>query len=307
MNQQQIFVIVKLTSPVIVLYNIFPAFLLTPIGQVTGALLVGTYIWYLNRKQHNATINALRYAPTDSHKTFFEELIRSCDIDPQTVTLKYAYTGEQIAMAMSNTVIIDPVIFSLVDEDPGATPVRNIFNQSFEPVLTATQKQRMVEHKQLLTPAAQHFIFKHELGHVVDHFSPKKLFIIFWIGTVAAYAGIKAGLYMLPVSGVVAILTGAIIGWLTDILATYASNVFFKVGAEKRADAFAIRYSSAQDLRAAAEFFEQHQLVCDSHKEPGNLFAHLPPEIISGHPNGKVRAAYILKALAHHESHLQKS
>jgi len=299
---QNIIAIITLSWPLILFFYCFPALLLNPIGPIIGAIILGIYIWYLNYKQHTAAINGLLYSPSGAHKELFESWIRSCNIDPTTINLKYAYTAQQIAMAMGNLVIIDPTCCSICDEDASNIPVINVFTQMYAPNLNTLQKQRQDSHKELLTPAAQCFIFKHELGHVADNYSYKKLWVIFTIGTVATYIAILVAKLVIPFNGVLAICVGVLVGTIADILLTYASNLLFKVSAEKRADIFAAQYSSIEEITAAAHFFEKDQEIINIHKDPNDLLLKLPLQILSGHPDGTTRKTYLLKLAAEKKS-----
>lgn len=303
MLKQQIIGTINLSIPLIVIFYNFPNLLFSPIGPIIGSLLLGTYIWFLNYKQHQALEKSLLYAPSGEHKETFEHLIRSCNIDPKTITLRYAYTAQQIAMAMSNTIIIDPTSCSTCSNDPNAIPVITIFTQMYAPSLNTLQKERQIWQSELTLPA-QSFIFKHELGHVIDQYSYKKLWIIFAIGSMATFTAISTVKLILPFTGTtltstLAIVVGLIVGMFVDFLLTYASNFFFKVAAEKQADEFAAKYSTAQEITDAAHFFAKEQEIIETYKDPKNLLLKLPSTILSGHPSGKTREAYLLKLAQH--------
>ena len=80
-----------------------------------------------------------------------------------------------------------------------------------------------------------------------------------------------------------------------DLFFTYSSNFFFKVAAEKRADQFAAKYSTAQTITEVAHFFGKEEEMIETYKDPKNLLLRLPSTILSGHPTGKTREAYLLK------------
>jgi hypothetical protein len=299
MFKQQIIGTINIALPLIAIFYNFPALLWSPFGAIAGALLLGIYIWFLNYKQHKAQQKALLYVPSGEHKEMFENLIRSCNIDPATINLRYAYTAQQIAMAMGNTVIMDPTCCSICSDDPNVTPVVSMFTQLYASSLNTLQKERQAYQSQL-TPQAQSFIFKHELGHVVDQFAYKKLWIVFAIATVATFAAISTTKLILPfadtaLTGILAIVAGLFIGTVIDLVLTYGSNFFFKVAAEKRADLFAAKYSTAQEITDAAYFFGREQEIIEKYKDPKNLLLKLPLTILSGHPAGKTREAYLLK------------
>lgn len=87
---------------------------------------------------------------------------------------------------------------------------------------------------------------------------------------------------------------GLLAAGVTDLLLSYSSNYFFKAREEINADLFAARHSTRDETAAAADFFEAHQNILDTHKEQ-TLVAKIPGIILSGHPNGKTRANYLRK------------
>lgn len=254
------------------------------------------YIWYLNYAHAQATENGLLYLPSGKNQKIFESYIKLCQVDASKIIIKYAYTAQQIAMAIGKTIIIDPTSCSICNDDENTVSVKNIFHQLYEPSLTELAKKRQAWQLQNLTPEIQSFIFKHELGHVVDYYSYKKLWIIFLIGTLATYSAIhSAKIVLSSIGGIGAIFIGLTVSIFVDIFLTLLSNLVFKVEAEKRADNFAAKYSSVQEIIQAADFFAQEQEFIEIHKDPNDLLLKLPLEIFSGHPNGKSRKKYLLK------------
>ncbi len=252
------------------MYNLYPVFILTAPGQIFCSLLLGVYIWYLYYQQLKNLEKTLQYSPTESYKDYFHNLIQECAIDSNLIVLKYVYTNESIAMTAGRTVIIDPIIWHDVQDDPQAVKVLEIFKTHIEPGLTAMQKERIAAFNSILTPQAQRFIFKHELAHVVHNFSHKKLIIMFMIGVLAAYSGIFTTVFVLQIHGLIAIVAGMTVGGVMDLFLTYLSNFVWRLQEENAADAFAVEYSSNEDIKAAALFFENHQDILDKSKEPNN-------------------------------------
>lgn len=293
MFKQQIMGVIQLSLPVIIIYSIYPALVIDPRGQLFLALLLGFYMWYLHKVQHDALIKSLIYVPTGDHKQAFEELIRACKVAPETIALRYAYTGGQLAMAVGRTIIVDPLTSTLWADDGEAIKVKDIFESAIHGTLSIVQKTRITGFREQMSAGAERFIFKHELGHVVDNFAWKKLWTIFILGTFAAYCGIAAGVAGLRFGGFGAIVIGIFVGGLVDIVAGYLSNAFFKAAAEKRADFFAVQHSPYRDVEEAADFFVKHQEIIDLHKEQDTFLNKLPSIIISGHMHGKKRAIYL--------------
>ncbi len=298
MFKQQIAGVINLSLPIIILYNIHPNLIITLPGQLLCSAAIGAYIYFMHYKQLQNLQNSLLYSPTNSHKDDFENLIAQCNIDPNSIILKYAYIPEGIAMTAGKTVIIDPVMWHGTDDDHQAIKVKEIFTTHIENTLTADQKAQLTELHQLLTPESQRFIFKHELGHVVQNYSTKKLFLVFLLGFVATYSGIATAILALQIHGMFAIFIGMFVGGSIDLLLTYGSNVAWKLQEEKAADRFAVEHSSAQEVQAAALFFENHQHVIDRYKQLGNFITNLPSVVLSGHQHGAARSAYLLELLA---------
>lgn len=296
---QQIVGIINLSLPVIGVFYMMPAFLDNYLWILAVSGFIGVYVWYLNYLQHISVIKRLLHLPSGSYKELFESWIRECNVDVATVEIKYAYTGDNTAMAMSNTILVDPMLCSLSDGDTGSDAVKNIYNLHIEPTLTPACKQRLEAYKKLLTPQAQAFIFKHELGHVVDAYSYKKLWMIFFDGTVFALAGILSAKYLMSYNVYLAVLVGMIVAGLVDVFLTYASNVLFKYQAEKHADFFAAQHSSKDEIQAAAHYFVEHEKILETYPDTSaGLPSKLPSIILSGHPSGKSRSAYLLQLAA---------
>ena len=132
----------------------------------------------------------------------------------------------------------------------------------------------------------------------MQNYSTKKLFLVFVLGFVATYSGIATTILALQIHGMFAIFIGMLISGSIDLLLTYGSNVLWKLQEEKAADRFAVQYSSVEEIRAAALFFENHQHVIDRYKQPGNFITNLPSVVLSGHQHGAARSAYLLELLA---------
>jgi hypothetical protein len=88
------------------------------------------------------------------------------------------------------------------------------------------------------------------------------------------------------------------VGNTSDLLLTFISNAVWKLREEKKADQFAAQYSTIEDIEAAALFFEQHQEILDTYRQPRNFISYIPSFIRTGHPNGKSRSKYLLKLVS---------
>jgi hypothetical protein len=293
MLRQQILGIINLSMPLIVLYQFYPKMITSLWGALGCAFLVGSYVYYLNVKQSKNLVTSLTYSPSEPYKKEWMRLVQSCNVSENVVSLRYAYTQENIAMAVNQTVVIDPVVWSLSDQDPEAQKVKDIFQKFIEPGLSEVQKLRVVGVRDILTEDAQRFLFRHELGHVVAQYSRNKLFLVFGTGVIFSFYGLMVAKFLLPLNGFLAMGVGMVLGGALDLLLAYVTNYFFKVRQEREADLFAARYSTLEEIKAAALFFEQHQDLLDVHKDTNSFLSRLPSTLTTGHPSGHTRAAYL--------------
>lgn len=287
---------VVLAAPVVMLYLLYPLLLQTWIGQIGAALFVGFNVYYTNKQQARNQIAGLRYAPTGMHKEKFELLIRDCGVDPETVQIRYAYAPDQVAFAVYSCVVINPVIWQGLLDDPQAYEVQTIFDKYIEPTLTSLQKQRMSALKQTLTPPAGNFIFRHELAHIIQRQSARKLIGIGACAAIAAYIAIVVGMALVKVNGLLALAVALPVGMVADYITTILRNYFWQQREEKYADAFSVQQSTKEEIQEVAAFFRYHQDIYDSYQEP--TFIKIASEYASGHPHGSKRYMYLMAAAA---------
>lgn len=291
--KQQALGVINLTGLVITLCYFYPTLLSSVSGRILCSVIIGIYVFFLNYQATKKIAASLQYVPSGATKELFEQAIQNCNMDPAAIRLRYGYTDEAIAMMIINTIAIDPLLWNDLNEDPEAIKCTNIINTLVIPVISVEKQQRLNNFKQALSAPVQQFIFKHELGHVYHNYAYKKLFLIFIISMLATFCGLVITQLLLSALGFGAIFLGALIGGCVDILLSYASNVFFKLYEEKRADFFAVQHSSLEEIEAAAQFFERCQEIRDMYPEPDNLFFKIPTVVLSGHMDGKSRATYL--------------
>jgi hypothetical protein len=290
--KQQAIGVVNIGLMVGAFYFLFPTHFVTLMGKVLISLFIGFYLYFISKKADTNKIAGLLFTPTGEHKDHFEELIRTCDMKPENLKLRYSYTDTGIAMAAYAAVCIDPMMWNGLESDPQAHKAVEAIEQYVMPAVPLYAKERIHKFKSMLTPAVQDFIFKHELGHIAHNYSSKKLLLTGAIGALATFLGITAALSSILL-GYGAFFVGLLVGGVADVVLSYVSNLFFKLQEEKAADKFAVDYSSRNDIQAAARFFEAHQTVVDTHREEDNILQMLPSALISGHQNGKDRARYL--------------
>ncbi len=292
MLKQQIIGVINLSLLLIILYQGYPTIFFLWYGKIACALAMGLYIYYLNKQNLIAMIKPLTFKPTDPWKKMLEQQIISCNLQIQNITLFYAYTNEALAIAAGNNIIIDPLVWDTISDDPEALKVQAIINPATNHSFSELQKIRIQKTREIFSHNAQSFIFKHELGHVARNYSSKKLFIVFLVGTLSTYIGIISAVFILPTNGLLAIFVGMFTGGLSDLILSYFFNATFKAYEERQADMFAIKYSSQEEIEAAATFFEKHQNILDTYPE-NHWLNKIPSIILSGHLNGKKRAALL--------------
>lgn len=288
----QIFSVINLSLPLMAVAYFYPWVFSQWYGILGTSLVMGLYVLYLNYK---AAINqnvGLLYKPSGSVKEYLEKIIVECGVNPNDLEIRYAYTQEMIGFATFNMIRLDPLLWSLIAEDLEAQKAKQVLETHIVPTLSEIQRNRISAIQQIFTPGAQQFIFKHELAHVIHTFSRKKLALVGCIAALSAASGIITAQVLFPLFGGVALIIACIVAACMDLFLSYASNVIFKVRAEYYADVFAANHSTAEEIKAAADFFEVHAVIMHENQEQ-TLLAKLPSEILSGHPNAKSRVNYL--------------
>ncbi|MDR3647031.1 MAG: M48 family metalloprotease [Candidatus Babeliales bacterium] len=252
----------------------------------------------MNYKISKTGIKALLYSPSQEYEKELEAEIIKCGVNPKSIIIRYGYTYECLATATFNTITLDPIIYSESHKDPQAIITKEIIEKHILPSQPEAVKDRLNMINEIFSPDAQRFVFKHELGHIVYNYSYKKLIWVGIIGFVMTYFGILATLSTVHLNGLLSIFLGIAIASIIDLFLTYFSNLIFKSQEEKKADLFAAKHSSAQEINAAANFFEKfYYIQADANKIAGGLYSKIPSIILSGHYNGKTRAKYLRKEI----------
>ncbi len=272
--------ILRLATPLFMLYYLAPDFIQTYWGMLASSVLIGLLVLYFGATSSHNLTKTLVYKPT-TLKPFFKQMLYECNQDPKNFEFRYAYCGDALAMAVNNTIIVDPLVMTLTQEDAEAQKICTIFADQIQPTLTEQHNKQITKIAQILTPGAQRFIIKHEIGHVVANYAYKKLATLFATTVIATYAGLTVALTY-------SVIGGMIVGGISDIALTLISNRLFKYYEERNADLFAVNYSTLQDSLDAADFFAQHHAIT-TQQTPRIL----PSEIASGHMHGIQRAEYI--------------
>ena len=162
--------ILNLSLPVLAVAYFYPSLLCQWYTILLVSLALGLYIFYLNYKMARNQIDGLLYKPTGLVREKIEKIIIDCGLDPVSFELRYAFSNEMIGSATFNTIIIDPLVWSIIEEDPEAIKVKQILEAQLVPNFSELQKKRYSAIKEVFSPYAQRFIFKHELAHVAHNF-----------------------------------------------------------------------------------------------------------------------------------------
>lgn len=284
--------ILNLSIPIIFASYFYPQYLCTVWGILLCSLIIGAYLAYLSYKATSATKNSLLFEPTGAQKKLFEADIIRCGLKSEDVALRYAYTDDAIALTMFNTIALDPMLWSGID-DPEFIKAHDVVAQHVLPGVPENKKQFHAKIKKILSQDAQKFIFRHELAHVFHNFSNKRIALNGLIGFIFTSSALTAAYAMLPsLGGWLALVVGIIVAACVDLSLTYASNYFFKSVAEKNADLFAVQFSSKEEIQAAADFFSGYELAAQEYRKTIGLATTLPV-FITGYIDGISRAKYL--------------
>lgn len=303
--KQEALGILNLSLPILFLVLIASNFGFSSSIILFCSSLLGLYLFLLNHKITKNQIKNLKFEPNLANKEKFEKLIEEVGIDKNLVNLRYSYSNEMICTTTFNTISIDPLFWHGLDNDDQAIEAKKVIEQYILPQALPIQKERLQKLKAILTPQAQNFIFRHELGHIYYRYSIKKLILIGLFGTSATFLGFLAGIALNSflsgllsnmLSSYLSIFFGLIVGGMVDIILSYLSNLFFKLNEENKADLFAVKFSSLDEINDAADFFEKYHEITHDRNSCGVL-SFLPNSILIGYNDGKTRAK-ILRDLA---------
>jgi hypothetical protein len=293
--RQQIIGISKLSLPFIVFYSLVPHQLFSFWGIALGSLVSGIYVSYVSYKTTRTMADGLKHVPSTHHMQLFHNEIIQCGLQPNDICLRYAYADDGIAMTMFNTVAIDPMLWKGIIDDPEFNRAKNIIETHVIPGVPEAKKILQAKINKALSPTVQKFIFKHELGHVFYNYSNKRIVVLGIIGAITACIGLlTAATVITTLGGIGAAVLGIVTAASIDLLLTYSSNLFFKAREEKRADAFAMQFSSKKEIEAAADFFEQYEEYAQEYRKSTlGLMNSMPTTMLTGYISGSIRVNHL--------------
>jgi len=295
---QQIIGVLNLAVPIVIAYYFFPRFVLSMQGIAFFALLIGSYVAFVHYKQAKNLDQILKYTPTEQHLAAFHKKIEQCGLDPSDVQLRYGYNNDNIATTSLNTLIIDPMVWHGVNDDKDVIAITDVIQRQILPHATQQQKDMHESIKTNLTQEAQDFIFRHELGHIDSSTSIKVIAAFFAIGVTATVVGMSTTAMLIgSYGGWVAVIAGMVTGGITDKVLALVSNSLVKAHEEYKADMFAVKHSSAEEIQAAAHFFSQYEAAAKKINNSVFLYSYLPVSATTAHPDAMTRVAYLEKAV----------
>lgn len=286
-----------LSFPLLMLAAWYPTIFQSWWGILAACLGMALYVVYFNYKSTSKHARELVFEPTGDTKEFFEAEIRRCGLSPQSVRIRYGFTDLNVAMALLNTIKIDPLIWKNITTDQKALEVKKIIETYTVPYLPEPKKQFLNAINNQLNSDAQMFIFRHELAHVVYQYTYKYLSMVFLVTTCVAVSGIMSALFAMHfIANYYALAVGMIVAGVIDVVLTYGfMNPIFKYWQETSADLFAARYSTPHEIIAAAEFFEKYGEFSQEYKERSGFSTAVAQRVLTGHPDATLRGAYLRK------------
>jgi len=288
---------VQLSLPFIVLYFYCPQFILSFNGAIFCSFLIGLKLAFIVYQQGKNMIKGLQFTPTGKFKKYFDKQIKEVGLNPENISLRYAYCDTNIALTAFNTIIIDQMIWSGFDEDPVFIEAQQVVKKHLQPTFSIQSKKLHKEIKAALTPHAQKFIFKHELGHVVDKYSWKKVILNAFIGFTATFVSFSIIQNFITVyDNLLVLFLAIIVAAFIDLSSSYLSNGLFKVSEEQNADIFAVKYSSKKEIIAAADFFEQYEKHAKEYRKSIGSMADYSTRFLMGYVPSEERVQSLKKA-----------
>ena len=295
---QQLIGVINISIPLIALYFLFPQYLMSFWAIMLCSVIVGVYLANVIYRSTRQLAAGLKFIPSDPYLKFFNKEIEHCGLHAEEVFVRYAYADDGIAVTLLNTIAIDPMQWKGNEDDPEFVKAKSVIETHILPGVSENKKTLHTAIKKIISPDAQTFIFRHELGHIFFKYSLNRVIVVGVIGFIATCVGLMSTrVAMDSLGGFKALVLGMLVGTAVDLLLSYLSNIFFKSREEKKADMFAAQMSSKQEIEAAADFFERYEQYAQEYrKSEGGLIAFMPTILLSGHIGGVGRARYLRKA-----------
>lgn len=278
-----------------------PCFMSSPLKaigfgpEISIGLACGAWTAWSEYCQTIAVAQQCFYVPSPAFQELFDNEIRACGMDPEKINVRYEYCQGGVALSLNTTILVNPHIWLGVEDDEQAKSASRFLDQYVAANGTRESQELTARTRAIMTPAAQKFIFRHELGHIYHHYFGKKIAVDGIVRALSVMAGYEIayrvsyhdwGAFAAWVAAVATILC-------TDRALGFVTNATFQVLEEKLADQFAAKFSTADEIDAAAQFFEDYQKISNDVVKDGGLLWKLPMIFISGHPDGATRGRYL--------------
>jgi len=290
--------LLNLASPYLLLYTFYPTLALSPFSIVIYSFLIGVYTVFMAYQSSRKLEKSLGYRPQTPYKEAFEAEIRAVGLKETQTSVQYAFNDENIALTIFNTIVIDPTMWRGIENDEQFTKVQQILQSHIIPTIPADKQELLHSIKSILNEPSQRFIFRHELGHVKRNYGVRKLLVIGIQAFLVCITTATIAMSLIEViNGYVLFCASVLFAYLLDVLSTLASNVIFKVPEEYAADLFATKFSTREEIEAAANFFEKYDEVSKNYRLKHTPFwqIYLPDIFSKGYFNGQERARYLRK------------
>lgn len=256
----------NIALPIAVLYYYFPSFVLSLVGIVMLGFVVGASLFWLYYNQNIALTRRLQFSPSGDAAENFNTQIKAAGLNPQKVAVRYGYNDDQIGVTIFNMVVVDQMLWKNIN-DPEFLKAQEVIKMHILPTLSEAKKKQLAQINEALTEPAQKFIFKHELGHVADNYGYKKLLLIGLSGFISVVTALYFAAKFIGVFDSVSVFLSALfLLFFIDTISPYLINYFFKSYKELQADRFAAKYSTKEEINAAADFFEKYEVYAQEYR-----------------------------------------
>lgn len=298
----QMIAISRLFLPIAVGYLIAPEFTLSRAGALVLSTIFALGMFYQLYQSSMKEANTVVYVPTGDVLTSLQSEIKRCGMEPEAIKIGYTYLFDQVAQSLFSTIKIDPLVWKNCDNDPVKQQIITVLDTHVMPAAPADRTAFIQAINSHLTPEAQRFIFRHELGHIASSDSLKRISSFSGIVFATIASGITIVGVLAPVITIIpAAIAGLVVACLVDILLSAINNHFTKAAQEKNADIFATQMSSFEETVAAAEFFKAYDEAMHTHLSMSpTIFTllGLPSSYARGYYSGAQRSEYLTE-LAH--------
>ncbi|MCL4433062.1 MAG: M48 family metallopeptidase [Epsilonproteobacteria bacterium] len=292
--------IFRLSIPALIAYILSPNFTLSIPGIIAISSCLALGVLYNQYALSKREADTLAYVPSPDILALLQKEVTLCGMQDRSIRFGYSYLFDQVAQSIFTTIKIDPVLWKECENDPVKIRIMEVLNTHIMPTVSQDRKIFSEKLNQNLTPMAQRFILRHELGHIAHNDSYKRIIAIAFIVFMTVFGGMATVAWLSPVLTVgPAFILGLCAATVIDLFLSALNNHFIKAAQEKKADIFAASHSSSEEVYAAADFFYKYDQALEEHLViPQNIFNSfgLPSSYARGYYCGQERSDYLRKA-----------